>query len=64
MRVYGASGNGNAYEFSWNGSGWTSATLGGGGDYLYGFHVGRTRDGRNRLYGSNFGSEVLEFSFR
>jgi hypothetical protein len=64
MRVYGASGNGNAYEFTWNGSGWVSATLGGGADYLYGFHVGRTRDGRNRLYGSNFGSEVLEFSFR
>jgi hypothetical protein len=64
MRVYGAAGNGNAYEFTWNGSGWTSTLIGGGADYLYGFHFGRTRDGRNRLYGSNFGSEVLEFSFR
>lgn len=63
-RVYTSSGNGNSYEFSWNGSGWTTYTLGGGTGYMYGFHFGEGRnDGIVRLYGGSFNTRVYEYTW-
>lgn len=61
-RVYSSGSDGNVYEFSWTGSGWTMNVLG-GQDYLYGFHVGQGRnDGLNRVYGAAF-NQVSEYTW-
>lgn len=63
-RVYTSSGNGKAYEYTWDGTSWTVFDMGGGSDYMYGLHYGRGRnDGLIRLYGADRGSvnQVYEF---
>lgn len=62
-RVYGAGGDGYVYEFTWTGSGWRRRLVGGGGQYMYGFHFGK-RANRMRLYGADFGDQVYEFTWR
>jgi hypothetical protein len=65
-RVYTSGGTGNAYEYTWNGSSWTMYNMGGGTDYLYGFHYGVGRnDGLLRLYGADRGTinQVYEYSW-
>ena len=57
-------GDGNAYEFAWNGTVWSASTLGGGSGYLYGFHLGAGRnDGAIRLYGASFNRGVYEYTW-
>ena len=64
MRVYSSGSDGNSYEFSWNGSSWATSVLGGGQDYMYGFHVGQGRnDGVNRLYAASFNQQVYEYTW-
>ncbi|HLC42884.1 MAG TPA: LamG-like jellyroll fold domain-containing protein [Methylomirabilota bacterium] len=65
-RVYGSGANGHAWEFTWNGSGWTVEDMGGGGGYIYGFHFGPARnDGVLRLYGAerDTGNQVYEYKW-
>lgn len=64
MRVYGSAGDGGAYEYTFTGSGWAEQRLGGGSEYMYGFHYGRPRGTATRLYGSDFGADVYEYSWQ
>jgi hypothetical protein len=64
MRVYASAADGNAYEFTWTGSGWSVVDMGGAPAYLYGFAPGsRPGETRQRLYGAAFDGHVYEFTW-